>query len=159
VNKELADAFGNLVNRVVTHQAFDGCIPAAAKPGEPEISLSVELGHRLAALKSSHEALEFRRSAAETRGIWGLANAHLQHTAPWTAVKSDPTRAALVTRTGLNLVRLFAAIAWSIIPSLSQDRPPRLRRRRSPSALASRTLWASVGWRRRSASGASSAAR
>jgi methionyl-tRNA synthetase len=122
VNKDLADVFGNFVNRVVrfTHQAFDGRIPAGGKPGEPEISLAVELRRRLAALKSSHEALEFRRSAAETRGIWGLANAYLQHTAPWTAVKSDPARAAVVTRTGLNLVRLSAAIAWSIIPSLSQ---------------------------------------
>jgi len=67
-----------------------------------------------------HEACEFRRAAAETRGIWSAANAYLQHAAPWTTIKSDSARAAIVTRTGLKLVRLSAVLAWSIIPALSE---------------------------------------
>jgi methionyl-tRNA synthetase len=122
VNKDLADVFGNLVNRIFsfTHLAFDGRIPPGGRLGELEISLAAELDRRIAALRAHHEALEFRRAAAETRAIWSAANAYLQEAAPWTAIKSDPARAATATRTGLNLVRLSAVLAWSIIPALAE---------------------------------------
>lgn len=122
MNKDLADVFGNLVNRIIsfTHRAFDDRIPSGGEPGGPEISLAAELDRRIASLRTHHEACEFRRAAAETRVIWSAANAYLQHAAPWTTVRSDSVRASVVTRTGLNLVRLSATLAWSIIPSLSE---------------------------------------
>lgn len=121
VNKDLADIFGNLVNRIVsfTHRAFDGRIPYGGEPSAPEAALAAELDLRIAALRAHHEACEFRRAAAETRAIWSAANAYLQHAAPWTTVKSDQARAAVVTRTGLNLVHLSAVLAWSIVPNLA----------------------------------------
>src|SRR5262249_13883627 len=45
---------------------------------------------------------------------------YLQDAAPWTALKTDPARAAVVTRTALNLIRIAAVTAWSIVPTLSQ---------------------------------------
>jgi methionyl-tRNA synthetase len=122
VNKDLADVFGNLVNRIVSfaHQAFDGRIPGGGEPSGHEVSLAAELEQRIAVLRNHHEACEFRRAAAETRAIWSAANAYLQRAAPWTAIKSDSIRAAVATRTGLNLVRLSAVLAWSIIPTLSE---------------------------------------
>src|SRR5882757_4568205 len=122
VNKDLADIFGNLANRIISfaHRAFDGRIPNGGAPGDAERRLADELEQRIAALRRHHEALEFRAAAAATRAIWDTANAYLQHTAPWTAIKSDSTRAAVVTRTGLNLVGLCATLAWSIVPGLSE---------------------------------------
>jgi methionyl-tRNA synthetase len=64
--------------------------------------------------------LELRQAVAETRAIWTRANAYLQETAPWSAIKSDPARAAVTTRTGLNLARLSAVVAWSIVPTLAE---------------------------------------
>ena len=121
VNKDLADVFGNLVNRVVcfSAQAFGGRVPGEGKAGEREHALSAEIGARVARLRTHHEALEFRQAAAETRAIWARANAYVQETAPWTAINSDPARAAVVTRTALNLVRLSAVLAWSIVPTLA----------------------------------------
>ncbi len=121
VNKDLADVFGNLVNRVVrfSAQAFGGCVPGGGNAGEREHALSAEIGARVARLRTHHEALEFRQAAAETRAIWARANAYVQETAPWTAIDSDPARAAVVTRTALNLVRLSAVLAWSIVPTLA----------------------------------------
>ena len=121
VNKDLADVFGNLVNRVVrfSAQAFGGRVPGEGKAGEREHALSAEIGARVARLRTRHEALEFRQAAAETRAIWARANAYVQETAPWTAINSDPARAAVVTRTALNLVRLSAVLAWSIVPTLA----------------------------------------
>src|SRR5467141_3939427 len=122
VNKDLADVFGNLANRIISfaHQAFEGRIPEGGEPSEQEKVLAAELDRRLASLRIHHEACEFRRAAAETRGIFSTANRYLQHAAPWTIIKSDPARAAFVTRTGLNLVRLSAVLAWSIISALSE---------------------------------------
>ncbi|MGH6750796.1 MAG: class I tRNA ligase family protein, partial [Bradyrhizobium sp.] len=122
VNKDLADIFGNLVNRIVsfTHRAFDGRIPCGGEPSTQETALAAELEQRIASLRTCHEACEFRRAAAETRAIWSAANAYLQHAAPWTAIKSDSDRAAVVARIGLNLVRLSAVLAWSIIPALCE---------------------------------------
>lgn len=122
VNKDLADIFGNLVNRIVSfaHRSFDDCIPEGGAPGDAETRLADDLEQRIATLHRHHTALEFRGAAAATRAIWDTANAYLQHTEPWTAIKSDPIRAAVVTRTGLNLVKLSATLAWSIIPHLAE---------------------------------------
>jgi methionyl-tRNA synthetase len=66
-----------------------------------------------------HEAREFRRAAAETRALWSRANTYVQEAAPWTTLRADRARAALITPTALNLVRLSATVAWSIVPSLA----------------------------------------
>jgi methionyl-tRNA synthetase len=122
VNKDLADVFGNLVNRLVRFagQAFGGRVPVGGKFDQQEQALAAEVGARVARLRRHHEELEFRRAAAETRAIWARANAYLQETAPWTAIHADPARAAVITRTALNLVRLSAVLAWSIVPTLAQ---------------------------------------
>ena len=78
--------------------------------------MAAEVARRVGLLRGHHEALEFRRAAAETRAIWALANAYLQERARWSLVKSDRDAAAAVTRVALNLVRLSATVAWSIIP-------------------------------------------
>jgi methionyl-tRNA synthetase len=44
----------------------------------------------------------------------------VQETAPWTAIASERASAAVTTRTALNLVRLSAVVAWSIVPTLAQ---------------------------------------
>jgi len=123
VNKDLADVFGNLVNRVIRFaaQAFGGRVPDGGTPGEREHALAAEIEQRVARLRARHEALEFRQAAVETRALWVRTNGYLQDAAPWTAIKFDRARAAVVTRTALNLVRLSAVLAWSIVPTLAQQ--------------------------------------
>jgi methionyl-tRNA synthetase len=122
VNKDLADVFGNLVQRTF---ALAARLPAefATTGGEPEhtdVALAREIADRVGVLRSYHEALEFRRAAAETREIWAQANNYLQNTAPWAKLKTDPHRAAACIGFALRLVRLSARLAWSIIPALSE---------------------------------------
>ena len=45
-----------------------------------------------------------------------LGNGYLTEAAPWTAFKTDPVRAGVAVRTGLNLVALFAKVAEPFIP-------------------------------------------
>lgn len=118
VNKDLADIFGNLVNRCLAFVAarFDGVVPADGEPGVAESVLAATLTERLAALRSAHDAAEIRKAAAEARAIWSLANAYLAEQAPWTHFRGNPERAAVALRTGVNLVRLSAIVAWPFIP-------------------------------------------
>ena len=102
-----------------TERTFAGRVPDFGEPGEREQALAAEIEERVARLRAHHAALEFRRAAAETRAIWVCANAYLQDAAPWTAFTSNPARAAAATRTALNLIRLSAIVAWSIIPEIA----------------------------------------
>lgn len=123
VNKDLADIFGNLVQRVVRFagRAFEGRIPAGGEPGPAEYALAAETAVRVAGIRARHEAREFRQAAAETRALWSRANAYLQEAAPWAALRTDRGRAAVVTRAALGLIEVSATVAWSIIPILAAN--------------------------------------
>lgn len=123
VNKDLADVFGNLVNRclafVQTH--FGGEVPREGQSGPIEEKLASELGEALHRLRSQHETIAFRRAADETRGIWRLANVYLTEAAPWLTLKQDSVRTAVIVRTAVNLVRICAVAAWAFIPDTAEE--------------------------------------
>ena len=118
VNKDLADVFGNLVNRCLSFAAarFDATVPQPGEPGPIERKLAADLAAHLGRLREKHEALALRKAAEEVRKIWKLANAYLSEAAPWAAIAHDRARAATVVHTGINLVRIAALAAWPFIP-------------------------------------------
>ena len=122
VNKDLADVFGNLVNRCLAFAAarFDGVVPEAGQPGPLEHQLARSLDAHLARLRRHHESLALRKAAEEVRAIWRLANAYLAEAAPWSVIKDDTARAATIVNTGINLVRVAALAAWPFIPSSAE---------------------------------------
>jgi methionyl-tRNA synthetase len=79
--------------------------------GPLEQALFEALDTRLRALTEHHEAMEFRRAAAETRAIWAARNQYLQRAAPWSAISTDARAAARSLRTALNLACLAARIS------------------------------------------------
>ena len=121
VNKDLADVFGNFVNRIVkfAESRFDGVVPDGGAPGPREETLYAEVSEKLADLTAQMEAIEIRKSAQAVRALWVLGNEYLTEAAPWTAIKTDRDRAAVIVRTGLNLAGLFARIAHPFIPEAS----------------------------------------
>ena len=121
-NKDLADVFGNLVQRVLrfSQRAFEGCVPDGGEVEPVDRAVAVDAAAHVERLRAHHEAREFRRAAAETRALWSRANAYVQNAAPWTALKTDRARAAVTTRTAINLVRLAAIVSWSIVPTLAE---------------------------------------
>ena len=65
------------------------------------------------------EAIELRKAAQELRGMWVAGNEYLQAAAPWTAIRTDPDRAAAITRFALNLMRLYAVLGRPFLPDAS----------------------------------------
>jgi len=122
VNNDLADTFGNLVNRVLKYVAakYDGVVPAAGEPGELEHSLTAELTRHIVNLKSHQDDRSLRKAADEVRAIWSVANAYLVAGAPWSRAAKEPDRAAVVVRTSVNLVALAATVAWPFIPATAE---------------------------------------
>ena len=118
VNRDLADVLGNFVNRILKfcETRFEGVVPAGGAPGPLEHRLHQDLSAGLADLTAQLEAMELRKSAQAVRALWVLGNEYLTEAAPWTAIKTDPDRAAVIVRTGINLVALFARIGAPFIP-------------------------------------------
>jgi methionyl-tRNA synthetase len=122
VNKDLADVLGNFVNRILkfTETRFDGVVPEGGAPGPLEERLHAAVSEKLTELTTAMAGVELRRSAQALRAIWVLGNEYLTEAAPWTAIKTDRDRAAVVVRTGLNLVALFARLSQPFIPATAR---------------------------------------
>jgi methionyl-tRNA synthetase len=118
VNRDLADVLGNFVNRILKfcESRFNAVTPEGGLAGPLETKLHSDIAERLADLTAQFEAIEVRKTAQALRALWVLGNEYLQEAAPWTAMKSDPVRAAVIVRTAINLVGLYARISAPIIP-------------------------------------------
>ena len=81
--------------------------------------MTAELARRLRAYEAQLDAIELRKASQELRAIWAVGNEYLQAAAPWTAIKTDPERAAAVTRFALNLIRLYAVLSRPFVPDAS----------------------------------------
>ena len=118
INADLANVFGNLVNRITRFAIAkcEGRVPQGGADTELETKLKADASARVATLTVFHEQMEFRKAAAETRSLWVLGNEYLQLAAPWTAIKTDAEAAARGVRMGLNLVALSAIVAQPFVP-------------------------------------------
>ncbi|MHA6289652.1 methionine--tRNA ligase [Maricaulis sp. CAU 1757] len=119
INKDLADVLGNYVNRILrfNKSRFDGVVPAGGEWGEHEDWLAHEMTQRLDSAAANFEGMEFRKAAADVRGLWALGNEYLTRAEPWTHFKTDPEKAAIGVRTALNFMIVMACAAQPIIPT------------------------------------------
>jgi len=118
VNKDLADTFGNFVNRSLTfaQRHFGAEVPSGGERGAAEVELQGDLERRLSAYGRCMEDLEFRKAIAELRAIWSRGNAYFDRKRPWVAIEEDPDDAALTLRYCVNLVCLFARLGLPVVP-------------------------------------------
>jgi methionyl-tRNA synthetase len=118
INKDLADNFGNFVNRSLTfaQRHFGEEIPAGGEPGLVEAELMEDLDRLLDSLTERMDALEFRKAAGGLRAIWSRGNAYFDRKQPWVAVEEDRDDAALTVRFCVNLVCLFARLSAPTMP-------------------------------------------
>jgi methionyl-tRNA synthetase len=121
VNHELADVFGNFVNRIAKFCAarLGGVVPEKGEYGVLESETTNALEQRLAKLTRLMEEMDFRKSAIELRSMWVIGNEYLQKAEPWAKLKADPVSAGVSIRYALNLALVFAALAQPFIPDAS----------------------------------------
>jgi methionyl-tRNA synthetase len=118
-NADLADGFGNLANRVLSFAAtrFAGRVPSEGEPGAAEQALGHEAETIIADCTRHFEAIRLRRACEQIRALWSLGDRYFATQAPWRAIAADRDRAACVTRTAINLLRLSAVVAAPVLPN------------------------------------------
>jgi methionyl-tRNA synthetase len=117
-NKDLADTFGNFVNRCLRFCSarFGDAVPEGGEAGPMEHDLAANLQNAFNSYESNLLAMQLRRAAADLKELWTLGNVYIDRAAPWTTIKTDRERTAVILRVALNLVRFYAIIGSPIIP-------------------------------------------
>jgi methionyl-tRNA synthetase len=118
VNKELADTLGNFVNRILkfTASRFGHELPAGGEPGETEAHLQETCYTLVETLRNHLHKMEFRKATETLNALWTAGNQYIDVRAPWALLKQDQAEAAVVIRTCVNLIRLFAIASAPFIP-------------------------------------------
>ncbi len=123
VNKELADNFGNFINRILkfTASRFGNELPAGGEPGEAEAELEGRCKALVEELRSHLKHMEFRKATETLNALWSAGNQYIDVRAPWTLFKQDKDQAAVVIRTCVNLIRLYAVASAPFIPNTAEQ--------------------------------------
>lgn len=123
INKELADTFGNFVNRILKFAAsrFGSTLPEGGSPGEREQQLQITCENLVGKYCEHLKNLEFRKSTEALYSLWSAGNQYIDERAPWSLIKQNREEAALVIRTCINLIRLYAIASSPFTPFTSQQ--------------------------------------
>jgi methionyl-tRNA synthetase len=122
VNKELADTFGNFVNRILKFSAarFGSTLPEGGSPGEREQQLQSTCENIVVKYCNCLRNMEFRKATEAVYSLWSVGNQYINERAPWSLIKENREEAALVIRTCVNLIRLYAIASHPFIPFTSE---------------------------------------
>ncbi|OGQ98477.1 MAG: hypothetical protein A2284_06680 [Deltaproteobacteria bacterium RIFOXYA12_FULL_61_11] len=118
-NSELANIYGNLVNRVlrfvVTH--FDGRIPEAASLGPRDREVLAQVRELFEQTGRHYSAFELRRAAFAVMELGRVGNRYVDELAPWDTVKNDPPTCATTLNVSATILLYLACASWPLIPS------------------------------------------
>jgi methionyl-tRNA synthetase len=115
-NNELADIFGNLVNRVLTfvERNFENKVPSVE--GISESVLLKQFSEQAIAIGTLYERFKLREACQATMDLARTANKYFNDEEPWKLVKSDRTKAAFVMRSCLEAIRALSIYFSPIVP-------------------------------------------
>ncbi|MCX7373105.1 MAG: methionine--tRNA ligase [Alphaproteobacteria bacterium] len=116
LNGELADALGNLANRVLSLLArnCEGHLPAPA--AATEAGFAALLVALPAVMTARMERQEFHNALEAVFEVIREANAYITREAPWALKKTDPTRMEAVLRNMHDALRVFATLLQPFMP-------------------------------------------
>ena len=122
INKDLNDVLGNFINRVLkmTGSNFGTQVPDGGDVSDDEKALYTRLDELVGDYTAYLNEMEFRKALSTLREIWVEGNNYIARNEPWKVVKTDKDRAAVILRTAINMIRLFAILSAPIMPKTSE---------------------------------------
>lgn len=119
-NFELANEWGNLVNRTVSmaHKNV-GSIPAPVAPTDADRELLAASGAAFGTVGELLGRCRFKQAIGEGMRVAGLANKYLSDQAPW-KLKDDPQRRDTVLHTALQVVSDVNTLLTPFLPHAAQ---------------------------------------
>ena len=120
-NSELADIFGNFVNRVIvlTHKNFEGKIPALGILSELDKQVLETLNELPSKIASSIEQYRFREAQAYMMELARLGNKYLAETEPWKLVKTDIERVKTIINISAQITANLSIVTEPFLPFTS----------------------------------------
>jgi methionyl-tRNA synthetase len=123
VNNELADVFGNFVNRavVLTHKYFEGKIPAL----ENLEAIDKDVLEQLQAFPEKIDALiqkyKLKEAQFEAMNLARLGNKYLADTEPWKLAKTNPERVNTILNIALQITANLTIAFEPFMPVKAQQ--------------------------------------
>jgi methionyl-tRNA synthetase len=124
INSDLANDFGNLLNRtlVMLGKYFGGTVPPSSPSGEEDQAL-VALSREVAgAVDRAMEAVEFHKALSSIWDLVKAANRYVDASAPWALAKDPAMRARLgaVLYNILEATRISVLLTAPFVPGAAQ---------------------------------------
>jgi methionyl-tRNA synthetase len=120
-NFELANEWGNLVNRSVSmaHKNF-GSIPASKVPIDADVDLLKASDAAFAVVGDLLSRSRFKAAAGEAMRVVGLANKYISESEPW-KLRDDPERQGTILHTALQVVDDAKTLLTPFLPHSAQQ--------------------------------------
>lgn len=117
-NNELADIFGNFVNRTLTfiNRYFDGVIPAPETFSQEDREMLSAVSAAPARVGECFETFQVRRAVRELIELGNRSNRYFNDQAPWNTRKTDRARCAATLHVCVQAVRMLALVMSPILP-------------------------------------------
>ena len=121
-NSELADIFGNFINRVIVliNKFYNGKIPNAGTFSKQDILLINAITEAPKKIAEKIEHYKFRDALFELMQLARLGNKYLADNEPWKKVKSEPERVHSVMNLSAQIAANLAILSEPFMPSVSQ---------------------------------------
>jgi methionyl-tRNA synthetase len=118
-NSDLANDFGNLLNRVsgLIGRNFDGIIPKAGPSTPAEMDIENEARKLDGKVRELIGQLHLNEAIEEILQLVRRVNRYLESQAPWKVFKEDPARAGTILYTATEALRVSAVHLSPVMPS------------------------------------------
>ncbi len=117
-NNELADIFGNFVNRVLvlTNKYFDGAVPARGELTSFDQEVLHELKGAPERIGQAIEKYRFRDGLSEAMNLARLGNKYLAETEPWKLIKTDQDRVQTIINIAVQIAGNLSIVFNPFLP-------------------------------------------
>jgi methionyl-tRNA synthetase len=117
-NSELADVFGNLVNRCLSfvEKNFDAKVPPSGILTDADRSVFKAIAEAAAKIGASLDEFQVRRATTELMDLARTGNKYFNDEAPWASLKTDRARCSTILNTTIQLQAALAALMDPFLP-------------------------------------------
>ncbi len=121
-NNELADIFGNLINRTFTfvHKHFDGKVPARGKTESIDNEMLELIYKHPSKISSLFETYKIKEGVLEIMNLARAGNKYFNDSEPWKTIKSDKEKCGTTLSICLQTIYTLAELFSPVIPYSSQ---------------------------------------
>ena len=117
-NNELADIFGNFINRVMvlSHKYFGGIVPARGALDKIDEDTLNQVKKTKENIERKLQGFKFRDALAEAMNLARMGNKYFAETEPWKLIKTNEDRVATVMNVGIQIAANLAIAFDPFLP-------------------------------------------